>query len=239
MECVQENSIESIDDMRDFLANTIYVLDEYFHKNTYPAIKELIVDEYIKQPLERCRALVGFTPFLSDHQININGKDIDNPFWQLQDRYVTYFIAGKLTPTSFSFIHGDPTLQNIMQKNGKVCFIDPKAKFGNLWLYGDSKYDYAKLYYSVFGNYDRFNAGGYYLTVTDSGFEYAIDKPKFAELDSWYLDYLKTKTGINPHQIKLIHALIWLRLVGYILPQSIEQAIVAFLHGSVLLSEEL
>ena len=94
-----------------------------------------------------------------------------------------------------------------------------------------------RLYYSFVGNYDRFNAGGYDLLVTDSGFDYEIERAKFANLDDWYLRYLRDKLNIDPIDIKLIHSLIWLRAVGYVLPRSIEQSIVAFLNGTVLFNE--
>jgi hypothetical protein len=142
-------------------------------------------------------------------------------------------------PQNFSFIHGDPTLQNMLQRNGKVWFIDPKSKFGNIWLYGDSKYDFAKLYYSFAGNYDKFNLGGYELNVNGGEFSYTIDRAKYANLGDWYLQHISRTLGIKSEDIELVHALIWLRVVGYILPKSIEQAIVAFLNGTVLFNEAL
>lgn len=224
------------DTMRDFLARVVYVLDEYFHSNKYPVHEESLVNEYITEPINRCQLIYDVVPGLSEDVLHINGGSYTNPVHLLQSR--SEDIINKLTPDSFSFIHGDPTLQNIMNKNGEPVFIDPKSRFGNIWLYGDNKYDFAKLYYSVIGNYDKFNCGRYSLSVVN-GFNYSIEKPQFSELDNWFLSYLNNKVGVSPTDINLIHAIIWLRVTGYILPKSIEQAIVAFLNSAVLLNRSL
>lgn len=56
----------------------------------------------------------------------------------------------------FSVIHGDTVMTNIMINNfGKIKFIDMRGKVGDvLTIYGDSFYDWAKLYQSLVG-YDK------------------------------------------------------------------------------------
>lgn len=223
-------------EMKDFLARLVYVLDEHFHANEYPTHRESLLTEYVVAPIERCKATVNMVPRFGGNVVTINGNTYENPLYLLNDTWFVGRIIDKLTPQCFTFIHGDPTLQNIMQRAGNLWFIDPKAKFGNIWLYGDPKYDFAKLYYSFVGNYDQFNVGNYWLSTTEE-FKYGIEKSKFNNLGDWYLGYLDRKLGIDPDSIKLIHALIWLRAVGYNLPRSIEQAIVALLNGTVLLNE--
>lgn len=233
MSRLDSSDIESDETMKDFLARVVYVLDEYFHSNKYPAHDESLINEYITEPINRCKLVYEVVPKLSNDKLFINGISYVNPVSLLQSRYDD--IICRLLPKNFSFIHGDPTLQNIMLKHGEPAFIDPKAKFGNIWLYGDSKYDFAKIYYSVIGNYDNFNCGAYSLSVGDE-FNYNIVKSRFVGLDSWLLSHLNNKVGISPVDIRLIHAIIWLRVTGYVLPKSIEQAIVAFLNGAVLLN---
>lgn len=224
------------DAMKDFLSHTIYVLDEYFHTNKYPPDRDSLSNEYLNMVLDRCDFAYRAIPGFKEDTININGVDYKNPVKLLQSRGNA--IVDRLMPDSFCFIHGDPTLQNMLCDGNRVWFIDPKAKFGNIWLYGDPKYDFAKLYYSFVGNYDKFNTGGYELkTSSDHCFEYSIDRAKFANLGDWYLSYLHKTLSIVPEDVKLIHALIWLRVVGYVLPKSIEQAMVAYLNGTVLLNE--
>ena len=56
----------------------------------------------------------------------------------------------------FSIIHGDPVMTNIIINNfDKIKFIDMRGKLGTeLTIYGDSLYDWAKLYQSLIG-YDK------------------------------------------------------------------------------------
>jgi hypothetical protein len=53
-------------------------------------------------------------------------------------------------------VHGDLCLSNILYDlRSRVCkFIDPRGSFGAAGIYGDPRYDVAKLYHSVFGLYD-------------------------------------------------------------------------------------
>jgi capsule biosynthesis phosphatase len=56
----------------------------------------------------------------------------------------------------FSIIHGDPVMTNIIINNfDKIKFIDMRGKLGSIvTIYGDSLYDWAKLYQSLIG-YDK------------------------------------------------------------------------------------
>ena len=55
-----------------------------------------------------------------------------------------------------SIIHGDLCLSNILYDwRSDVCkLIDPRGSFGASGIYGDPRYDVAKLYHSVYGLYD-------------------------------------------------------------------------------------
>jgi GTP:adenosylcobinamide-phosphate guanylyltransferase len=227
------------DEMKDFLAHVVYVLSEHLHSNTYPVSVTSLYKEYVEIPLERSKFLYDVVPGLADDVIVINGDGYDNPVKMLSKPFIAEAIVQLLAPLSFSFIHGDPTLQN-MKIGDHVYLFDPKVKFGDLWMFGDPKYDFAKIYYSFVGNYDGFNAGEYELKATGNGkasFEYSVKDGRFSCVGDWYLDYLKKLYNVQPVAIRLIHALIWMRLTGYILPKSMEQAIVAFLHGTVLFND--
>ncbi len=53
-------------------------------------------------------------------------------------------------------VHGDYCLSNILydMRSRVVKFIDPRGSFGEKGIYGDPRYDVAKLYHSVYGLYD-------------------------------------------------------------------------------------
>ena len=58
-----------------------------------------------------------------------------------------------LTP---SFVHGDLHLGNILYdvRSGICKLIDPRGRFGDRGVFGDPRYDIAKLYHSIYGLYD-------------------------------------------------------------------------------------
>ncbi len=58
----------------------------------------------------------------------------------------------------FVLIHGDCQFNNILIKKNydDIIFIDPKAQFGKIKLYGILEYDYAKLLMSIYG-YGKFD----------------------------------------------------------------------------------
>lgn len=53
-------------------------------------------------------------------------------------------------------IHGDMCFSNVLYDlRSQICkFIDPRGRFGQAGIFGDQKYDVAKLYHSVHGLYD-------------------------------------------------------------------------------------
>ena len=55
----------------------------------------------------------------------------------------------------------------MLRENVEPVLIDPRGYFGFTELYGDPNYDWAKLYYSIVGNYDRFNLKDFRLTIGD------------------------------------------------------------------------
>ena len=249
MRYVEGNAVdfESPDDMRDFLARVVYVLDEFFHSCKFPTTLGSLYKEYVEKPLQRSEVVRAIVPGLStDYDLMINGQEYVNPRVLLAQAQYSTRLVTYLNPPVFGFLHGDPTLQNMKVRDvGTVVLFDPKGKFGDTAMYGDPKYDFAKLYYSFVGNWDGFNRGEYSFDAELDPvskavkFTYDIGKARFASLGDWYLEYLQRHLGIQPTQIKLLHALIWLRVSGYVFPQSIEQATVAFLHGTVLFNKAI
>ena len=73
-------------------------------------------------------------------------------------------------------IHGDLCLSNILfdSRSQRIKFIDPRGlNFNNEFtIYGDQKYDIAKLAHSLIGLYDFIIAGRYSLAIDEDGFEF-------------------------------------------------------------------
>ena len=91
--------------------------------------------------------------------------------------------------------------------------IDPRGYFGNTELYGDPAYDWAKLYYSVVGNYDQFNLKRFVLDIREQDVTLSIESNHWEDMEPAFFELLKD--NVTERQIKLFHAIIWLSLTTY------------------------
>ncbi len=138
----------------------------------------------------------------------------------------------------FSFIHGDCTFSNMMLRdNGEPVLIDPRGYFGFTELYGDIRYDWAKVYYSIAGNYDQFNLKRFRLSIGESsndGISLQIESNHWEDMADMFLQM----TGADEYEIKLLHAMIWLSLTTYAW-QDYDSVCGAFYNGLYYLEELL
>jgi thiamine kinase-like enzyme len=124
-------------------------------------------------------------------------------------------------------IHGDTTFSNMLvDEQSKVWLIDPRGYFGSSLLYGDPMYDWAKLYYSVMGNYDSFNRRQFQLKITDQYIDISIGSNGWEDLESMFIERFSTKISV----IRILHALIWLSLSGYV-KDDYDSIIASFYNG--------
>ena len=93
----------------------------------------------------------------------------------------------------------------------RPVLLDPRGYFGKTKLYGDIDYDWAKLYYSVVGDYDQFNRKNFSLEINQDNVELEIVSNNWKNLEQDFFEL----TGANPRKIKLLHAIIWLSLTTY------------------------
>lgn len=196
----------------------------------YFSIKETYIDKTFSR-LEEIRDLV---PFANEKIIRINGRDCRNVFFykkELEEKLYQYR-AGK-----FQLIHGDCTFSNMMLKEDySPVLIDPRGYFGTVELYGDPAYDWAKLYYSVVGNYDQFNLKKFRLFIEESEVKLDIDSNGWEDLEEEFFKQLESEVNVN--DIKLLHAIIWLALTTYAW-EDYDSICGAFYNGLYYLEEVL
>lgn len=135
----------------------------------------------------------------------------------------------------FHFIHGDCTFSNLMLREDNMpVLIDPRGYFGFTELYGDVRYDWAKLYYSIKGNYDRFNLGQFRLEIGGDEVTLHIESSQWEDMEADFF----TLTGADEYEIKLLHAVIWLSLTTYAW-QDYDSICGAFYNGLYYLEDVL
>lgn len=76
----------------------------------------------------------------------------------------------------FSVIHGDLCLPNILieAENKFLRLVDPRGEFGDFDIYGDWRYDLAKLLHSLEGGYDLIIADEFKINVSDTSIDYEM-----------------------------------------------------------------
>ena len=125
----------------------------------------------------------------------------------------------------------------MLRENGEPVLIDPRGYFGYTELYGDVRYDWAKMYYSIVGNYDRFNLKEFKLGIGESaeeGVSLEIASNHWEDMEKEFF----VLTGADEREIRLLHALIWLSLTTYAW-QDYDSVCGAFYNGLYYLEEVL
>lgn len=199
-----------------------------------PAEPESYEEAYLGKTfarLERIRALV---PLAEEPLITINGKKCRNVFFHQEELKA---LTARYLPKTFQLIHGDCTFSNILLRDDKTpVMIDPRGYFGFTELYGDPAYDWAKLYYSIVGNYDQFNLKRFSLEIEDDGVRLMISSNHWEDMERDFFALLGEE--ICETQIKLFHAIIWLSLTTYAW-EDYDSICGAFYNGLLWLEEVL
>lgn len=170
------------------------------------------IDEaYITKTFNRLDSIRDMVPFANEKYIIINGRKCRNIFFFKDD------LRGKLENYNcdrFCLIHGDCTFSNMMlNDNMEPVLIDPRGYFGFTEMCGDVAYDWAKLYYSIAGNYDQFNRKKFTLDIGEEGVNLEIESNGWEALENDFLDMVGEEA--DREEIRLIHSIIWLSLTTY------------------------
>lgn len=201
-----------------------------------PADNFSIMETYYHKTFNRIDKVRNLIPFAGEESIEINGKDCRNPFFyrdEIRKLVEKLCIDQK---EDFALIHGDCTFSNTMvDKELNVIFIDPRGYFGSTEFYGDADYDWAKVYYSIYGDYDQFNNKKFELDIFDKSVNLRIETNGWRDLADYYLSNIP---NCNSKKIKFLHVLIWLSLTTYAW-EDYDSICGAFYNGTYLFEEIL
>ncbi|MDR2355262.1 MAG: phosphotransferase [Clostridiales Family XIII bacterium] len=229
---IYEYADSSLDDKRKILRRLTDALKELHGLGRAPADAFSLKEAYYGKTMERLRKIRDLIPFAGRTTIVVNNRECRNVYVYKRDLEKK---LDALRCDAFAFIHGDCTFSNMMlREDGRPVFIDPRGYFGFTELYGDPNYDWAKLYYSLVGNYDRFNLKDFRLTMGEDGAELRIASNRWEALE----DDFFALSGADPRTIKLLHAVIWLSLTTYAW-QDYDSICGAFCNGLYHLEEAL
>ena len=219
---------------KDILVEIINCLKSVHELESMPSDKVSFDDAYIgktKLRLEKVRKLV---PFADKEYVIVNGRKCRNIFfhWDEIEKIVSSYF-----PRNFRLIHGDCTFSNMMLRtDGSPVLIDPRGYFGTTELFGDTAYDWAKIYYSIVGNYDQFNLKHFRLEIREKDIILNIDSNHWENMESEFFHLLADE--VDERQIKVLHAIIWLSLTTYAW-QDYDSICGAFYNGLYYLEDVL
>lgn len=196
-----------------------------------------IKEAYFNKTFDRIERIQDLIPFARERIVVVNGRRCRNVFYCKRElEQAIDKLIGSCEP--FAFIHGDCTFSNMMlRENEEPVLIDPRGYFGYTELYGDVRYDWAKMYYSIVGNYDRFNLKDFRLEIgetAEDGVRLEIASNHWEDMEGEFF----ALTGANVWEIKLLHAVIWLSLTTYAW-QDYDSVCGAFYNGLYYLEEVL
>ena len=176
------------------------------------AAKAIYIDKTL-QRLDRLRTNDDFKNFFT-RKIIINGKaypSLNEIISCLPDMVARLLFEN--VEEYFSVIHGDLCLPNILieAEHKFLRLVDPRGKFGDFDIYGDRRYDLAKLLHSLEGNYDFIIADKFKVSFHDTtiDYEFTLD---FAEIRKIFFEVFKEQLKNLP-ALRLIEATLFLSMI--------------------------
>ena len=154
--------------------------------------------------------------------------------------FIENIISELIQSPELSIVHGDLCFGNILYDiaTGVIKLIDPRGEFGGNMpcIYGDSRYDVAKLRHSFCGNYDCILEGDFDVTYEGNGtFRFSTHKARQKQRDESF-DKLVSNFGYNLFEIQFIEALLFLSMLP-LHRDSLEKQFSLFLTGLQKLNE--
>lgn len=199
-----------------------------------PASSWDLYQEYFTKTINRLRSISTSLPFADRPTIRINGKECRNVLHNME--LFRRCVLDTLMDTHYALYHGDCQLTNtLIDKNGEVFFIDPRGYFGKTKNIGDIRYDWAKVYYAIIGNFDQFNVKNFELKLEANEVSYSIGSSGWESLVTQFFENIPADEGTE-EEIKLIHAIVWLSLASHAW-EDFDSMCVAFYNGTALFEE--
>lgn len=196
-----------------------------------------IYREYFQKTIERLRGVAHSIPFANEKKITINGLECIN-ILQCQNTF-REAVMQTLMSTVYTPIHGDCQLTNtLLDSNGDIFFIDPRGYFGSSQIFGDVRYDWAKVYFAIIGNFDQYNIKNISLSIENDGnVKFKIGSGGWEFLEDYFLSEIPNGQG-SRKEIELIHSVIWLSMASHAW-EDFDSMCIAFYKGTLLFNKWL
>ncbi|MBX0303037.1 aminoglycoside phosphotransferase family protein [Haloarcula salinisoli] len=191
-----------------------------FQLETDPAeITETLEEMYYEKTVNRLRraeGMAGLDPFFEPGEITVNGETYPTVPAILDILRDTLTESCLLERDRLSVIHGDLCFPNVLfdVRNNIPKLIDPRGAFGPHTIYGDYRYDLAKLRHSVSGHYEFIINDLFDVSVSEEqvSFETHTD-PVHDRREELFDDQLAQEYPEDVQDVKLLESLLYLSMV--------------------------
>lgn len=231
---IYEYTYLSDEKKRYVLEKIVGCLKEVHGIESVPYDEDSYWEAYLGKTYDRLKKVRNLVPFANNPTVIVNGKLCRNIFYH-QDEVER--LVMQYAPRKFVLLHGDCTFSNIMLRHDiNPVLIDPRGYFGKTEFFGDVAYDWGKLYYSLFSNYDQFNLKRFSLDIGNEEIKIDIASNNWENMEDYFFELLDGE--VTRRQMKILLAIIWLSLTTYAW-EDYDAICGAFYNGLYYLEEAL
>lgn len=197
-------------------------------------------DIYLQKTFDRLDMIRNKPDFHSffENTITINGKEYSslNEYIKMLPELIEKLVVNTFTG-QFNIIHGDLCFTNILIEDTYdfIRVIDPRGKFGTFDIYGDARYELAKLMHTLDGKYDFIIEDMFDIDVIGNTIEYHVHK-QIDNITNVFLDVFRESID-NIQAVRLIEATLFLSMIP--LHSDYKQRQFAMLATGVMLLEQV
>lgn len=188
--------------------------------------------------LEGAKQLPGIGDLIARGQIVVNGVVLED-MTSLRPR-ILEAVHRNTDAAVGAMIHGDLCFSNILYdiRTGVCKLLDPRGSFGSPGLFGDQRYDVAKLHHSVVGKYDHLVAGLFSMDLSDPhALVLTIPQTSLhADVEAFYRKHVLS--GYDELEIELITGLVMVGLPP-LHTESVDRQIALYLRGLAMVNRAL
>ncbi|MDP9341267.1 MAG: NTP transferase domain-containing protein [Actinomycetota bacterium] len=192
-------------------------IHEEFRRYTGDLEPEELLTMYVDKTWKRLAELREQSPawvwMLERDEIVVNGRPLAG-LSAIEDR-IRERAESLALGAEVCIVHGDFCFSNILYDvpNQILRLVDPRGSFGRRGIYGDSRYDVAKLRHSVGGLYDFVVFDMYRLVERDGAFTADVFAPETTRIVADYLDRMVVAAGYDLDEIAFVEGLLFLSML--------------------------
>jgi hypothetical protein len=220
----------------------LFILNSEFKKYTGSIDEKSYYEIYVNKTLDRIQKLKSQKEFVKLFQYEsliINGLSYKN-LPAILDEFINKLSDLCGLDNETHFIHGDYCFSNILFDVNSfiIKLIDPRGSFGSKGIYGDSRYEIAKLRHSAIGRYDFIVSNLFKISANNNVINYEIASNENFRISEEIFDSCIVNNGYNLKEIKLIETSLFISMLP-LHSDDFNRQLVLYVTGIIKLNELL